>query len=129
MLTTRCMALLLLSSALQPLSARTSATSFGGLGASKAGRKYVHSPTDLAAFLEMYANRPALHHNVQHNPCGIRLNHAFALWSIIRHVKPNTIIESGVNTGLSTYVMRHAAPNAKIISIDPARGFFVLRLA
>ena len=95
------------------------ATHFGDHSAMHAGRQYVHSDADLSSFLEMYAKRPALHHNVQNNPCGIRLNHAFALWSIVRHIQPTTLIESGVNTGLSTYVMRHAAPKARIISIDP----------
>ena len=37
----------------------------------------------------------------------------------IRELQPTTIIESGVNAGQSTYIMRHAAPEAKIIVIDP----------
>ena len=92
---------------------------FGNRTALHGGRKHAHSAQDVSDFLSMYANRPKLHHNVQHNPCGIRLNHAFALWSIVRTLRPTTLIESGVNTGISTYVMRHAAPKAKIISIDP----------
>ena len=37
----------------------------------------------------------------------------------MHHLQPTTLIESGVNTGLSTFVMRAAAPHARIISIDP----------
>jgi hypothetical protein len=65
-------------------------------------------------FLELYDKRPD-----KTNPCGIQINHAFAVFMVAKNVKPTAIIESGVNAGMSTYIFRAAAPNAKIISIDP----------
>lgn len=50
---------------------------------------------------------------------GFALNRALALFVTIRQLQPTTIIESGVNAGQSTYFMRQAAPEAKIIAIDP----------
>jgi hypothetical protein len=71
--------------------------------------------TDVDMFLTMYANRPH-----KHNICGMRLSHSFAVWSIVRELEPDTIIESGINAGHSTYVIRAAAPHARIVSLDPA---------
>lgn len=69
----------------------------------------------LEEFLSLYENRPD-----KVNLCGIRINHALALFATIKHLKPTAIIESGVNAGLSTYIMRGAAgPNTKIFAIDP----------
>eukprot|EP00602_Paraphysomonas_sp_CaronLab_P004431 CAMPEP_0185034104 /NCGR_PEP_ID=MMETSP1103-20130426/23681_1 /TAXON_ID=36769 /ORGANISM="Paraphysomonas bandaiensis, Strain Caron Lab Isolate" /LENGTH=343 /DNA_ID=CAMNT_0027570627 /DNA_START=39 /DNA_END=1067 /DNA_ORIENTATION=- len=68
----------------------------------------------LDEFLELYNNRPD-----KNNKCGIRINHAFAIYMVTKHIKPETVIESGVNSGVSTYFFRSAAPSAKIISIDP----------
>jgi hypothetical protein len=53
------------------------------------------------------------------NTCGVLLHHAFALWAMVRTLQPSVVIESGVNTGLSTYFIRSAAPDATIICIDP----------
>jgi hypothetical protein len=58
----------------------------------------------LEEFLSLYENRPD-----KVNLCGIRINHALAIFATIRHLKPTTIIESGVNAGQSTFFMRNAA--------------------
>jgi len=69
----------------------------------------------LEEFLSLYQNRPD-----KVNLCGVRINHALAIFATIRHLKPTTIIESGVNAGQSTYFMRNAAgPDTVIIAIDP----------
>ena len=68
----------------------------------------------LQEFLEAYDNRPD-----KTNLCGIRINHAYALFVAIKHLQPTAIIESGVNAGMSTYMMRAAAPSAKLYPIDP----------
>jgi hypothetical protein len=70
--------------------------------------------THLDEFLDVYEQRPD-----KVNMCGIRINHAYALWLSCKVLKPKTIIESGVNAGQSTYFMRSAAPDAKIFAIDP----------
>lgn len=68
----------------------------------------------LDEFLSIYSARP--HKN---NMCGVRINHAFGIFMITRVWNPETIIESGVSSGVSTYLLRAAAPHARIISIDP----------
>ena len=65
-------------------------------------------------FAQVYRERP-----IKQNQCGIRVNHALALYTMIKSLQPNTVIESGVNAGQSTYFIRKAAPSAKIISMDP----------
>ncbi|CAB9528027.1 expressed unknown protein [Seminavis robusta] len=66
-------------------------------------------------FISVYNSR-----HDRNNICGMRVNHAYAVWLTVRHLKPSTIIESGINAGLSTYLLRHAAPNStRIYSIDP----------
>jgi hypothetical protein len=70
--------------------------------------------THLDEFLDVYEKRPD-----KVNKCGIRINHAYALWLSCKVLQPKTIIESGVNAGQSTYFMRSAAPDAKIFAIDP----------
>ena len=68
----------------------------------------------LAEFASAYRRKP-----FKTNSCGILLHHAFALWSTVKALQPKVVIESGVNTGMSTYMIRQAAPNATIICIDP----------
>lgn len=67
-------------------------------------------------FLEVYKNRPD-----KTNLCGIRINHAMALFLSVRLLQPSLVVESGVNAGQSTYFIRAAASNnkTKIFAIDP----------
>jgi len=69
---------------------------------------------NLEEFLTVYEARPD-----KVNMCGIRINHAYALYITIKHLKPTAIIESGVNAGQSTYFMRAACGDCKIFPIDP----------
>lgn len=67
----------------------------------------------LDSFLNIYAGRP-----FRINTHGMRLNHSFALWAMLRKLQPACIIESGVYRGHSTWLIEQACPNARIISID-----------
>ncbi|CAH1786606.1 unnamed protein product [Owenia fusiformis] len=67
----------------------------------------------LDEFRQVYDTRPF------NNKHGTAIMHQFALWSLIRHLDPLFIIESGVNTGLGTWLLRQAAPKAKLIMLDP----------
>lgn len=69
---------------------------------------------EMEEFLTIYNKRPD-----KTNMCGIRINHAFALFLTVKALGPTSIIESGINAGVSTYIMRRAAPKAKIYAIDP----------
>lgn len=85
----------------------------------KRGTSFVDSSRDFVLqnfenFATVYNDRP-----IKQNTCGVRINHALAIYTMLKELQPTTIIESGVNAGQSTYFMRAAAPRAKIISIDP----------
>ena len=45
--------------------------------------------------------------------------HHFALWCMIKRLRPEYIIESGIYEGFGTWMMRQAAPNARLILLDP----------
>jgi hypothetical protein len=68
----------------------------------------------LDEFLEVYANRPD-----KINLCGIRINHAYALWLTVKVLDPQTVVESGVNAGQSTYFIRNASLSTRVYAIDP----------
>ena len=70
--------------------------------------------TLMDEFLDVYKNRPD-----KTNLCGIRFNHALALFVSIRHLNPRLVIESGINAGQSTYFIRHAKKDMEVISLDP----------
>lgn len=71
--------------------------------------------TLMDEFLEVYKNRPD-----PVNMCGIRINHAMALFLAVKQINPTLVVESGVNAGVSTYFIRSASPTTKIFAIDPA---------
>lgn len=68
----------------------------------------------LDEFLEIYKKRPD-----PVNVCGIRVNHAMALYLAVKYLKPTLVIESGVNQGVSTYFIRAASKATRIFAIDP----------
>jgi len=91
----------------------------------KKGTTFVDGSRDLFLqyldeFLQVYEERPD-----KVNLCGIRINHAYALFLAVKVLQPTAIIESGVNAGQSTYFMRRAASGksktsgTKIYCIDP----------
>jgi hypothetical protein len=65
-------------------------------------------------FIQVYKNRPD-----KVNICGIRFNHALALFVSVKVLNPRTVIESGVNAGQSTYFLRKAKKDMEIIALDP----------
>ena len=70
--------------------------------------------TLLDEFLDVYAQRPD-----PVNMCGIRINHAMALYLAVKVLQPTLVVESGVNAGVSTYFIRKASQTTKIFAIDP----------
>ena len=73
----------------------------------------------LPEFLELYDKRVA--NRVGRGAGGMRLEHSFAVWYTTKKLQPSAIIESGVFKGHSTWLFRHAAPKARIYSIDPGK--------
>lgn len=68
----------------------------------------------LDEFLKLYKERPD-----PVNLCGVRINHAMALFLAVKQLNPTLVVESGVNAGLSTYLIRGASPTTRIFAIDP----------
>jgi hypothetical protein len=62
---------------------------------------------------ERYRARPFDNNN------GMAADTALYLYYWVRELQPKLIIESGTWRGFSTWAMRQAAPEAKIISLDP----------
>lgn len=58
---------------------------------------------------------------ISENVNGMRFVHSFALWYILRALRPapSVVIESGADRGHSTWVIRQALPETRIISISP----------
>lgn len=68
---------------------------------------------ELKNFLKIYKKRP-----IKDNKGGCQINHAFALYCILKKLKPKVVIESGVYKGQTTWIIEKALPNAKLICID-----------
>ena len=71
---------------------------------------------ELPGFLKLYETRP-----IQNNHGGIMLDHSFALYYTLKHIRPvpKTVIESGAFKGHGTWIIQQALPNARIFSLDP----------
>jgi hypothetical protein len=68
---------------------------------------------NIQEFLDLYKLRP-----IKDNIGGMKAPHMFATWFMVKNLNPDIIVESGVWRGQSTWLLRQACPNAKIISID-----------
>jgi hypothetical protein len=70
--------------------------------------------TFIQEFVQVYKRRPE-----KDNVCGIRFTHAYALWLTVKLLQPKMVIESGVNSGISSWFIRQASATAVLVSIDP----------
>lgn len=72
--------------------------------------------TEIQDFKMIYKHRP-----IRRNFGGMRFTHSFALWYILRSIRPTpvVVVESGAHRGHSTWIIRQALPYTKIISISP----------
>lgn len=53
------------------------------------------------------------------NSGGTGFMHQFYMWTLVRHLNPKHIIESGSYNGLGTWILRKAAPQAQITVVSP----------
>ena len=67
----------------------------------------------LNEFSLLYKTRP-----IKNNKGGMLFTHMFYFYLILKNLKPELIIESGVYKGQSTWLIENTLPNSKIISID-----------
>ena len=68
---------------------------------------------EVKIFCDLYEERP-----IKNNVGGMRFNHAFALYFILKKIKPDLVIESGVFKGQSTWLIEKTLPNTKLICLD-----------
>lgn len=89
-----------------------------GKGRSKHGKTVEWTSKDLLKGLEefvpIYETRP-----IKNNMYGMGFDHSFGLWFMARWLKPDLMIESGAFKGHSTWVLRQAMPDTRIISLSP----------
>ncbi|KAL6608010.1 hypothetical protein ACP70R_041073 [Stipagrostis hirtigluma subsp. patula] len=98
------------------------ASDFGSLGVpwcrSKTGKTVEWTSKDLLngleEFVPIYETRP-----IKNNMYGMGFDHSFGLWFMARWLRPELMIESGAFKGHSTWVLRQAMPNTRIISLSP----------
>ncbi|RLN23762.1 hypothetical protein C2845_PM07G10370 [Panicum miliaceum] len=98
------------------------ASDFGSFGVpwcrSKTGKTVEWTYKDLLngleEFVPIYETRP-----IKNNMYGMGFDHSFGLWFMARWLKPDLMIESGAFKGHSTWVLRQAMPNTRIISLSP----------
>ena len=67
----------------------------------------------LKNFSKIYKDRP-----IKNNKGGMRFEHMFATYFILKKINPPVVIESGVYKGQSTWLIEKTLPKSKIISID-----------
>jgi hypothetical protein len=65
-------------------------------------------------FSELYKSRP-----IQNNQGGVKAPHMFAVFGILKALRPEAVIESGVWRGAGTWLIEQAAPEAEIFALDP----------
>jgi len=68
---------------------------------------------EIKLFCDLYEERP-----IKNNVGGMRFNHAFALYFILKKTNPDLVIESGVFKGQSTWLIEKTLPQAKLICLD-----------
>lgn len=70
---------------------------------------------ELTSFRAVFDARPGFE-----NDGGSSFMHYFALWCIVRSIKPRVIIESGIHAGVGSWFLRQAAGrNVRMIFISP----------
>ena len=68
---------------------------------------------ELKSFKNIYESRP-----IKNNHGGMRFPHMFATYYMLKKIKPDFVVESGIFKGQSTWLIEKTLPEAKILSID-----------
>lgn len=68
---------------------------------------------EIKNFSKIYKERPIIK-----NICGMRFQHMFMTYFILKKIRPSMVIESGVFRGQSTWLIERTLPSCKILSID-----------
>ena len=68
---------------------------------------------EVSIFRKLYKERP-----IKENIHGMRFQHMFATYFILKKLNPSFVIESGVFKGQSTWLIENTLPDSQILSID-----------
>ncbi len=68
---------------------------------------------NLRSFINIYKQRP-----IKNNYSGMKIDHSYALFCLLKKIKPKYVIESGVWKGHTTWLIKKALKDVKIYSID-----------
>ena len=68
----------------------------------------------LKEFDKLYKKRP-----IKNNVGGMQYPHMFAVYCILKKIKPSFVIESGIFKGQSTWLIERTLPNVNVLSLDP----------
>jgi hypothetical protein len=68
----------------------------------------------LDEFTYIYKERP-----IKNNNGGMKFPHMFGFYFLLKTLKPEFIVESGVFKGQSTWLIENTLPKTKVLSIDP----------
>ena len=68
---------------------------------------------EIEIFKNLYKQRP-----IKENIHGMRFQHMFATYFILKKINPSFVIESGVFRGQSTWLIENTLPHTKVLSID-----------
>lgn len=85
---------------------------------SKDTQEYFDFSAHIEEFIGEYSARP-----FRRNWGGMGLNHSFAVFAMLREIKPTLVVESGVWRGHSTWLISRAVPQAQIVALDPRPDF------
>ena len=72
-----------------------------------------HLKNNFSDFLTFYKNRP-----IKNNQSGMKIDHCYALFTLLKKIKPKYVIESGIWKGQTTWLIKNVLKNSKIFSID-----------
>ena len=72
-----------------------------------------HLKNNFSDFLTFYKNRP-----IKNNHSGMKIDHCYALFILLKKIKPKFVIESGVWKGQTTWLIKNVLKNSKVYSID-----------
>ena len=72
-----------------------------------------HLKNNFSDFLTFYKNRP-----IKNNKSGMKIDHCYALFILLKKLKPKYVIESGVWKGQTTWLIKNVLKNSKVFSID-----------
>ncbi len=67
----------------------------------------------LDEFIKLYKERP-----IKDNTGGMKFPHMFGLFFLLKVLKPDFVVESGIYKGQSTWLIEKTLPNVNVLSLD-----------